>query len=146
MSIVNIAKGIKQVHPNDVALIKVGKFYQTFGKDAYIISYLLNYQLKQVESNTNTTGFPEMALLKVTKALEDHSVNYMLLDRSANYEMMDQCNFKEKNQYTNIYNQAHKIIARKNKVNAIYEYLMNSLDDELVKEQIRQIEAIIDEG
>lgn len=35
MSIVDMARNIKQVHPYDVILIKVGKFYHAYGKDAY---------------------------------------------------------------------------------------------------------------
>ena len=38
MSVINMAKNIKQVHPNSVICYKVGAFYHCYGKDAYIIS------------------------------------------------------------------------------------------------------------
>ena len=38
MGIINIIKVVKQVHKEDVVLVKIGKFYQVYGKDAYIIS------------------------------------------------------------------------------------------------------------
>ena len=41
MSVVNMAKDIKKVHPEDVVMYKVGNFVQSFGKDAYILSYVL---------------------------------------------------------------------------------------------------------
>ena len=39
MSVVNMAKDIKKVHPEDVVMYKVGNFVQSFGKDAYILSF-----------------------------------------------------------------------------------------------------------
>ena len=33
MSVVNMAKDIKKVHPEDVVMYKVGNFVQSFGKE-----------------------------------------------------------------------------------------------------------------
>lgn len=41
---------MKLVHKLDIVLVKIGNFYQVYGKDAYIISYLFGYKLKKVES------------------------------------------------------------------------------------------------
>ena len=49
MSIINIVKNIKQVHPEHIILIKIGKFYYSYRKDAYIISYIFGYKLKNIE-------------------------------------------------------------------------------------------------
>lgn len=143
MSIVDTAKDIKKIHPNDIALIKVGKFYYTYGKDAYIMSYMFGYQLKKADNSTNTTGFPEVALNKVIKKLEDKTMNYVLIDRSSNYDVIDTGDFKEKNNYSNVYNLAYRYVNRKNKVEAIYEYLVNNIDDDLIKEKLQQIEEIL---
>lgn len=62
-----MARTIKRVHPTDVALINMEKFYHAYGKDAYVISFLFNYQLKRVDTNINSTGFPEATLNKVLK-------------------------------------------------------------------------------
>lgn len=40
MGIINMIKTIKQIHKNDIILLKIGKFYHTYGKDSYIIAYL----------------------------------------------------------------------------------------------------------
>ena len=42
MSIENMVNIIKKIHPNYVAIIKIGAFYNSYGKDAYILSYLLS--------------------------------------------------------------------------------------------------------
>ena len=41
---------IKEIHQCDVVFVKIGKFYHTYGKDSYIISYFFGYQLKKVEN------------------------------------------------------------------------------------------------
>ena len=46
MSIVTIIQEAKQIHPDYVIMTKVGKFYKVYGKDAYILSYLLQYKVK----------------------------------------------------------------------------------------------------
>ena len=75
MSTVDVVRTIKQVHPYDVILIKIGKFYHAYGRDAYVVSFVFNYQMKKVDINTNTTGFPETALNKVMKTLSEKNIN-----------------------------------------------------------------------
>ena len=38
MAIITIIKMIKKIHPDSVVLVKVGKFYNVYGRDSYIIS------------------------------------------------------------------------------------------------------------
>ena len=45
MGVINIVKNAKEIHPEFVLIIRIGKFYYTYGKDSYIISYLCNYKL-----------------------------------------------------------------------------------------------------
>ena len=40
MSVVNMAQNIKNIHPDYMIMYKVGGFYNCYGKDAYIASYL----------------------------------------------------------------------------------------------------------
>lgn len=58
ISIVTIAKEIKEIHSEDIALIKSGNFYKVYGKDAYIISNLFKYAIKEKE------GVPLVVLQK----------------------------------------------------------------------------------
>ena len=53
MSCITIAKEIKSIHPEDVALIKLGGFYKVYGKDAYILAKLLGYKIKEEEKIAN---------------------------------------------------------------------------------------------
>lgn len=47
MSIINMVKNIKEIHPKSLLLFKVGAFCEAYGKDSYIISYLFDYQVRQ---------------------------------------------------------------------------------------------------
>ena len=75
MSVTNIVKNIKQIHPEYVALIKIGKFYYSYGKDAYIISYIFNYKIKKVEENVCVCAFPVSVTKKVLAKLEENKIN-----------------------------------------------------------------------
>ena len=41
MGITNIIRTMKEVHPTKILLVKVGKFFQAYGKDSYIVSFCL---------------------------------------------------------------------------------------------------------
>lgn len=65
-------KNIKLVHPNDIALFNVGKFYYAYGKDAYILSYLFKYKLMLIEQyKVYSIAFPKASLPRVTAELEN---------------------------------------------------------------------------
>ena len=68
---------IKQIQPEYVALIKIGKFYYSYGKDAYIISYIFNYKIKKVEENVCVCAFPVSITKKVLAKLEENKINYV---------------------------------------------------------------------
>ena len=143
MSTTNMIRTMKEVHPTKILLVKIGKFYHAYGKDSYILAFLLNYQIKKVETNVNTVGFPEMALNKVLKTLEDKNIDYIVLEKASNYEVISEEEFKDKNQYSELYNKAHRYIVRKNKIDAIYEHLISNISDETIKEKINSIEEIL---
>ena len=146
ISIVNIARETKVIHPNEIALIKVGKFYHAYGKDAYIMSYVFNYQMKKVENNISTIGFPETALIKIKTKLEEKKLSYLIIDRGANYEVVEEEDFNNENTYTECYSKANRFIGIKNKIDEIYEYLVNNISDENIKEKLVRIDEIIYEG
>lgn len=37
IGILNIVKTVKEIHKEDITIVKIGKFYQVYGKDAYIV-------------------------------------------------------------------------------------------------------------
>ena len=60
MKLENTIKVIKRIHLGDTVLLKVETFYHTYSKDAYIISYLFNYQIKKVEKIIVHEGFKKV--------------------------------------------------------------------------------------
>lgn len=143
MSIENMVQTIKQIHKDDVVLIKVGSFYHGYGKDSYILSYLFGYKRKTIENNIGDTGFPSTALNKVKYTLEKNKVNYITIDRAHNYEVEDKVEFKGENQYQKIYEKAHKYVGTSTRINAITQYLIENIEQETIKQKIERIEQII---
>lgn len=104
---------------------------------------MFDYQIKTLEKNLSTCGFPKAGLNKVLKALEDNKISYMLVDKASNYEVQDEVEFKSKNTYLECYNKAHKYIAKKNKIDAIHNYLNENINSSNIKEKINKVEEIL---
>lgn len=56
MAVITIIKKVKEIHPEEIALVKVGNFYQVFGKDSFIISYLFGYKMQELKENFKNRG------------------------------------------------------------------------------------------
>lgn len=137
---------IKKVHTYDVVLVKIGQFFHAYGKDAYIVSYLMEYKLS-VKDNIYTVGFPTKIINKVMSKLENEKINYIILDRQNNYDVEEKSDNKNLNKYQETYEKAKEYINIKNRVNKICKYLENNMLKKECKEKIRKIEEIIqDEG
>ena len=114
MSIINIVKNIKQVHPEYIILIKIGKFYYSYSKDAYIISYIFNYKLKTIEENIKVCAFPVFTLNKIIVKLEENKINYIIVDRRNNYEVDGKYDNGKLNKYNSYLEKSKKYINQKN--------------------------------
>lgn len=145
MSVTKIVKTIKEVHKDYIILVKIGAFYHAYGKDAYILNYLFQYQLKLVDKTCFTNGFPESSLNKVMATLEREKINYMILDRRNNYEVDKQENYKNLNNYSKKYEKARRYVNLKNRIDNIYIFLQENICEENFKELLQKIETIIDE-
>lgn len=122
---------IKEIHKEDLVLVKVGTFYTAYGKDAYIINYMFNYKLNKTQ-DVYTSAFPIPSLAKVTAILEQNKINYIVLDRRNNYDVEQEMNNKNLNKYQKFLELA-KIKVRKNKrIEQIMEYLKE--DEDLIEE------------
>ena len=53
MAVLTIIKEIKKIHPKEIVMVKIGDFFHVYGKDSYILAYLLGYKLKMVEDNVS---------------------------------------------------------------------------------------------
>ena len=142
MSVVNMAKDIKKVHPNFVVMYKVGNFVQAFGKDAYIMSYIFEYSLRGMKDNIQTCGFPKVAIPKVTARLESKKLNYIIIDTRNNYEVDEQEDNKNLNTYEETLMKAKKYIKVKKRMQEIEEKIMEDVENKNIMEKIRKIEEI----
>lgn len=145
MSTLNMIKVIKQVHKQDVLLVKVGKFYNAYGKDAYILSDLFSYKIKIVEDKIYNCGFPEASLNKVMARLEKEKINYIIVDKRNNYEKDEESDNKNLNRYDKAFEKAHKNISYKIRIEKINNFLLSYKDKEELKNILEQMEKIINE-
>ena len=143
MKIENTIKIFKEIHPESVIMIKMGTFYHAYGRDSYILSYLFGYQAKKIQSNYSTCGFPSSGLSKVLSKLEELEVSYIILNKAENYEVVEEEDFKSKNKYNEMYNKAYGYVSKKNRIDSIYQFLLESISEEKIKEKIVRIEEII---
>ena len=145
MSIINIVKNIKQVHPEHIILIKIGKFYYSYSKDAYIISYIFGSKLKNIEENIKVCAFPIFILNKIMAKLEENKINYIIIDRRNNYEVDEKSDNGNLNKYNLYLEKSKKYINQKNKIEEIYNYLISNIENDTNNELIKEIERQINE-
>ncbi len=146
MSVLNMAKNIKEVHPEFVVLYKVGSFYHAYGKDAYIMSYLFSYQMKIKKDNIYEIGFPQNTISRITAKLQNEKINYMLIDTRNNYDVDEKFDNNNVNTYLENFDKSFKYIRLKRRIERISEALILEINSEKIKEKIRKIEEIIDEN
>ena len=146
MSSVTIARNMKEIHPNTILMFRQGTFYHTFGKDAILLSYFFDYQIKTVEKSVANCGFPKNAINKVLARLEKEKINYILLDVKNNNDIEDEANFKNLNNYDKTYEKAKKIVNLKKRIYNIESYLLEEINSENINKKIIECENIIKES
>lgn len=145
MKVVNIVKAIKQIHPEYIVLIKIGKFYYSYSKDAYIVSYIFNYKLKIVEENIIVCAFPVFILNKIMAKLEENKINYIVIDRRNNYEVDEKIDNGNLNKYNFYLEKSKRYINQKNRIEEIYNYLVYNIEKNENNKLIKEIESLINE-
>ena len=134
---------MKEKNPNILYIIKCGKFYRCYEEDAYIISYLLNYQLNSTTAN-DMSGFPRNSLDEVLDKLKINKINYKVLEVDKNgLDIQFEFDMKEENCYEIIYKKAYRYIKFKRKINRISEKMINYIENEKIDEILDKIEKII---
>lgn len=147
MGIINIIKNIKHIHPKDIILVNLGKFYYAYGKDSYILSYIFQYKLTKIEQfNIYSCAFPKQSLSKVEAKLENNKINYIIVDKRNNYDVEEKSDNKNLNTYDKWFKKAQQYIQIKRSMDTIYNYVMNHIEENEIKEKISKMEEIINEG
>ena len=142
MSVVNMAKNIKEVHPDTLVCYKVGAFVNCYGKDAYILSFLFNYKIKILDNNNIVSGFPKNALPKLKARLKREKIDNIIIDTKNNYDVNEKEKYNNLNRYDEIMEKAQKNTKLKVRIQKISDYLFKNKDTEL----IRKIEDLIYES
>ena len=143
MSVLTIIKEVKELHPERVVLVKIGKFYNVYMKDAYIIGYLFGYKLRDMEKDIKSAGFPEVSLKRVLATLENKKIEYMILDRRNNYDVDEKYEIGNINKYNEIYNKAKKIANLQARIENIYQYLNTNINKKEISNILRKMEQTI---
>jgi len=143
MSVITMIQEVKEIHPDNIAIIKIGKFYHVYGKDAYIVSDLFKYNLREADKNIKTCGFPATSLSKVEATLENKKINYMLLDRRNNYDVDKVFDMKNLNKYNDFYDVAKKNVNIRNRIENISNYLYNNVRNADINIILNNIEKVI---
>lgn len=146
MGLVEMAKRLKDVHPNYIMLFKSGTFYKAFGKDAYILGAMFNYNIHIVNENVTTCGFPITAEKRVRTKLEESKINYKIIDPRNDYKVDISEDYKNLNNYEDEFKKDFTIIKQKKVITRITEELTLYIDNPNFKEIIRKIEDILDEA
>ena len=137
MAIITIIKEVKKINPKEIALIKIGNFFHVYGKDSYIMSFLFGYKIKVIDNNCSTCGFPQKSLPKVQATLENKKINYIILDRRNNYDVDEFVNYKNLNNYDEVFEKAHRYVNLKRRIEKIYLKLMKDINSENMKVKIQ---------
>ena len=141
-----MAKDIKKAHPNDLVCYKVGAFVQAFGKDAYLMSYMFEYGLRDAKENVPACGFPKRAISKVCAKLEQKKINYVIIDTRNNYEVDEKSDNKNLNKYDEVLEKAKKYVKIKKRLGKIEETILKEIEKDDIMEKIRNIEQKVYEN
>ena len=129
----------KEQYPNHLVMLKVGNFYELYNIDAYIISNIMHYNLKNI-NDVVRAGFPIVSFNKVIENLNKLKINYLVIEKEDVYKVKIKKNFKVNNylNYSENYEQEEIINKR---IDNIYNYLKNYNRDNIF-ELLTKIESI----
>ena len=137
-----MAQNIKNIHPDYMIMYKVGGFYNCYGKDAYIASYLFEYKIRLIENNITVIGFSKNAISKVIAKIEREKINYILIDTKNNYDIDSKEEFGNLNRYNYVVCKAKEVVNIRIRIEKIEKELLKKEN----YNKIKKIEEIIYEN
>ena len=142
MKLIDCYNYYKDKYPNYIVFIKSGNFYDVFGEDTKIISYLLNYRINEF-NGIKKLGFPVNSLFKVTRVMEQQKINYLLLEKEdEEYDVSTKKRFVNGN-YLNYVEKLEQFNAYSMRIEKIYRDLKSRILDENFEKLITKIENIL---
>ena len=142
MKVNEAVKTIKELKKDTICLFKVGTFFHCYNKDSYIISYLFEYQIRNLEEQMKECGFPINSISKVKAKLEEKKINYAIFDRRNNYNE-EKCDFKNLNNYNKYFEKSRDIINYRLRIDRINKKLLSNVDTKDLKNILNKIENIL---
>ena len=117
-----------------VNLRRVGKFYQAYEDDAYVIHAIMGYNV-----SNGRIGFPINSLGKVQNKLEECKVSYKIIDKD---NVTDSNDFKDNNMYDKFLDDGIISMDKKRCNDSLIDIVKN-LPDEKVDRIINFINEVI---
>ena len=145
MGAINIVKTIKLIHESTVVLVKTGNFYNVYGKDSYIFSFLFKYKIMEKE-NVPTCCFPASSLRKVENCLEKNKINYLVVDKRNNYEEEEKWIDKQENNYDKIFEKSKKNVELLLRVEKIRNSLIRNIKNKNIENKLDKIEMVLNKN
>ena len=108
-----------------VRLRLVGKFYQTYEDDAYVIHAIMGYKV-----SNGKIGFPTSSIGKVQNKLEEYKISYQIKDKDC---ITDSNDFKNNNKYDKYLSAGIKSMNKQRSDDELLEKIKNLSDDKVDK-------------
>ena len=132
----------KRLHPEYICLFKIGSFYCAYNRDAYIMSYLFKYKIRD-KKDEKEVGFPVDSVNKIKARLEQEKVNYILVETRTEYDITEKCDLNNSNKYNDIYSKARNYVNYKLRVDSIYKILLDTINEKDFRKILAKVEEIV---
>ena len=132
----------KSLYPEYLCLFKIGTFYCAYNRDAYIMSYLFKYKIRE-KKDEKEVGFPVDSINKIKARLEQEKINYILVETSTEYDVTEKQDLNNSNKYNEIYAKARNYINYKLRVDAVYKIMLDMINEKDFRKTLAKVEEIV---
>ena len=133
---------LKKLYPEYICLFKIGSFYCAYNKDAYIMSYLFKYKIRD-KKDEKEVGFPVDSISKIKARLEQEKINYVLLETKNDYEVNEKIDLGDLNKYGELYSRAISYMNYKLRLDNLYKILVDMIDEKNFRKILTKIEEVV---
>ena len=138
-------KEIEETHKENICMFKIGNFYHVYGRDSYILAYLFEYKIRNIENNMIECGFPLKSLPKILAKLENELINYLVIDNRNNYYVDKKFETGNLNKYKNVYEKSRNYVVYKTRIDKITDFLNKNIMEKDFRKILIKMEQIINE-
>ena len=132
----------KRLYPEYICLFKIGTFYCAYNKDAYIMSYIFKYKIRD-KKDEKEVGFPIDSINKIKVRLEQEKVNYVLVETKGESNITEKVDLEGANRYDEIYIKARNYVSYKLRIDSINKILIDMIDEKNFRKILTKIEEVV---